>query len=300
MVNILAEKVNFGFEWIDVVNTTREELQQVAEQHGLHPASVADALQPEHLPKYEKIGEAAFIITRFWAPDDDKESDTIQELTNKIAIFYTRDKVITIHRDPIALIDQLKANLIDSHQCRGTFHLLNRLIKAVLFTFDEPARQLSKEIEFYETQVFFTDKTPRILKGMYHLRRKVDVTKRLLLLSKEILEHIDDPARPNPDTRDTLDLFIRLTTFYDTMFENTNQLLNIYFSLSSHRVNEVIRVLTIFSVFFLPLTFIAGIYGMNFEFMPELHWKWGYPGVMIFMGLVTLGIFFWFKKKGWL
>jgi magnesium transporter len=60
------------------------------------------------------------------------------------------------------------------------------------------------------------------------------------------------------------------------------------------------RVLTIFSVFFLPLTFIAGIYGMNFEHMPELRWKLGYPGVMILMGLVTGGIYVWFRRKGWL
>ena len=299
MVRILAEEADFGFVWIDVVNTTREELQQIAAEYALHPASVTDALQPDHLPKFEKIEEVAFIITRFWAPDD-KESDTIQELTNKIAIFYTRKLVITIHREPIVFMDKLKAELIDTHKCHSAFLLLNRLIRATLFSFDEPAHLLSKEIEFYETQVFLAAKTPHILKGMYHLRRKLDVTKRLLLLSKDILEHIDDPARPDPETRDTTDLFVRLATMYDTMFENSNQLLNIYFSLSSHRVNEVMRVLTIFSVFFLPLTFIAGIYGMNFDFMPELHWKMGYPGVMIFMGLVTVGIYVWFRRKGWL
>jgi magnesium transporter len=300
MVRILAKEADFGFEWIDVVNTTREELQQMAVKYALHPASVADALQPEHLPKFEKIGEVAFIITRFWAPDDDKESDTIQELTNKVAIFYTKQLVITIHRHPLAFLDKLQTELIDTHKCNSTFHLLNRIIRATLFSFDGPANVLSKEIEFYETQVFLADKTPQILKGMYHLRRKLDVTKRLLLLSKDILEHIDDPARPDPETRDTSDLFIRLATLYDTMFENANQLLNIYFSLSSHRVNEVMRVLTIFSVFFLPLTFIAGIYGMNFEFMPELHWKMGYPAVMIFMALITFGIYVWFRRKGWL
>jgi magnesium transporter len=300
MVNVLAEQAEFGFDWIDVVDTNQEELHQIALRYALHPASVTDALQPEHLPKFEKIGEGSFIITRFWAPDDDKESDTIQELTNKVAIFYTHQLVITIHRKPIPFLDKLKAELIDSKKCRSTFMLINRLFRATLFSFDGPARQLSQEIEFYETQVFLTDKTPRILKGMYHLRRKLDVTRRLFLLSRDILEHIDDPARPDPETRDTTDLFVRLATQYVTMFENANQLLNIYFSLSSHRVNEVMRVLTIFSVFFLPLTFIAGIYGMNFEHMPELRWKLGYPGVLILMGLVTVGIYLWFRRKGWL
>jgi len=93
---------------------------------------------------------------------------------------------------------------------------------------------------------------------------------------------------------------VKLQNIYDTLFENMNQLVMIYFSISSQRTNEIVRVLTVFSVFFMPLTFIVGIYGMNFEFMPELKMKLGYPGVMALMGLITLGIYVWFKKRGWL
>jgi len=77
-------------------------------------------------------------------------------------------------------------------------------------------------------------------------------------------------------------------------------LLNVYFSASSQRTNDTMRILTIFSVFFMPLTFIVGIYGMNFKFMPELEWKKGYPAVMILMGIITLLIYIWFKRKKWL
>jgi magnesium transporter len=96
------------------------------------------------------------------------------------------------------------------------------------------------------------------------------------------------------------DTYIRMTTIYDSLAENTNQLFNIYFSISAQKTNEIIRVLTLFSVFFMPLTFIVGIYGMNFHFMPELSWKWGYPAVMLTMAVVTLGIYWWFRRKGWL
>jgi magnesium transporter len=71
-------------------------------------------------------------------------------------------------------------------------------------------------------------------------------------------------------------------------------------ALASHRTNEVVRVLTVFSVFFLPLTFIVGVYGMNFRYMPELTQRWGYPAVLAFMGLVTLMIYLWFHRRGWL
>ena len=77
-------------------------------------------------------------------------------------------------------------------------------------------------------------------------------------------------------------------------------LLKIYLSLLAQRTNEVMRMLTIFSAFFLPLTFIAGIYGMNFKFMPELGWKAGYPAVLFLMVVVAGGIYVWFRRKGWI
>jgi magnesium transporter len=139
-----------------------------------------------------------------------------------------------------------------------------------------------------------------VLKGLYHLKRKVDVTKRMLILSKDILDTLDKPEESTPYTRDTRDLFVKLQNVYDTLYESTNNLLNIYFSLTSQRTNEVVRILTIFSVFFMPLTFIAGIYGMNFDYMPELRLRLGYPGVIALMVGVTICIYVWFKRKGWL
>jgi magnesium transporter len=88
--------------------------------------------------------------------------------------------------------------------------------------------------------------------------------------------------------------------YADELLEEVNSLLSIQLALASHRTNEVVRVLTVFSVFFLPLTFIVGIYGMNFDFMPELRQRWGYPAVLAGMGAVTLAIYLWFRRRGWL
>jgi magnesium transporter len=89
--------------------------------------------------------------------------------------------------------------------------------------------------------------------------------------------------------------------FYaDELLDDVNNLLSMHIALAAHRTNEVVRVLTIFSVFFLPLTFIVGVYGMNFRFMPELQHPWGYPVVLGAMGIVTLAIYLWFRSRGWL
>ncbi len=296
MLQKLAVASEFGFEWLDIVDPQPEELQDIAVRYQLHANSVKDCLQPGHLPKYELIGDRAFIIVRLYTPDTtEEEADTIQELTNKVAIFYTDAFVITIHRKALAFIEDLKKDLIDTGKCRGAFHLLNRVVRGSLLTYEAPADQIARDLDFYEDRIFLKDKMPPVLRSLYYLKRKTDLIRRMLILTRDVIENIDDP-----NTRDTRDLFVRLQTIYDTLTDNTNQLLNIYFSLSSQRTNEVIRVLTIFSVFFMPLTFVAGIYGMNFEFMPELRHKWGYPGVYALMALITLGIYLWFKRKGWL
>src|SRR3546814_7630519 len=118
-----------------------------------------------------------------------------------------------------------------------------------------------------------------------------------MLLSYEIIDNIDSTGESDVYTRDLRDLYIRTQTLFDNLSENTAQLLSVYFPIASQRTNEIMRVLTVFSVFFMPLTFIAGIYGMNFKFMPELTWLYGYPAVLLVMVGISTGIYFWFKRK---
>ncbi len=298
---MIRDLAHSDFRWIDVLAPTQEELVAIAEKYGIHEAFVADVLQPEHLPKYEPVGNTSFFILRYYsATENTRDDDTIQGLTNKIAIFQVDNLVITIHRLDVDFINDLKRNLIDTKKCRGIFHLLNRLVKAVFQTYESPAHALAKEIDYYEAQVFLKQNTPNLLKGVYKVKRRIEVSRRLLILSKDILEQIDDPAHQDPNSRDTRDLYVRILTLFETMSDNTNHLLTLYFSISAQRTNEVIRVLTLFSVFFMPLTFIVGIYGMNFDVMPELRWRLGYPVVIGFMIVVTLIIFSWFRRKGWL
>jgi magnesium transporter len=100
--------------------------------------------------------------------------------------------------------------------------------------------------------------------------------------------------------QDLRDYYVKADTQLEEVYENIHSLLNIYISLSSQRTNEVMRTLTVFTAFFLPLTFIVGVYGMNFKYMPELEAHWGYPGVIGLMLAITIAVWIWFKRKGWL
>ena len=298
MKNTLANPNEHGFTWIDLIDPSDVELHELAEEFKLHPALVKDCMQPDHLPKYERMEDYAFIIFRIHTHNNVAEADSVQELTHKIAIFQAHDYIITIHRKEHALFEDL-IKLIDARLCKKSSELLNSLINACLNTYAEPLAKLTKSVDYYEEVVFLRPKKVPMLKGLYYLKRKIDLLKRMLILSFDIIEALDH-EEGNVYTRDTRDLYVKFQHMLEALCDNIHQLLAIYFSASSQRTNETVQILTIFSVFFMPLTFIAGIYGMNFKFMPELGWKLGYPGVIGMMVLVTILIYFWFKRKGWL
>jgi len=300
MKKIFASKTSQGFDWIDLTDPTIEEIQDIAKQFSLHETSIKDCMQPDHLPKYEVVDNYTFVIFRVFTKQALTEADTIQELTNKIALFFTAEHMITVHRSEQPLIEEVKAKAIDGGGCKDTLCLLNRIIRASLLTFEEPSIKLSKSLDYFEENVFLKQRKAPVLRGLYYVKRKVDVMRRLLILSHEIIDKIDMPKQRNIYTRDLRDLYIRMQNIYDNLSENTAQLLSAYFSIASHRTNEIMRVLTVFSVFFMPLTFVVGIYGMNFHFMPELDWYFGYPLIMLVMAVITIAIYIWFRKKGWL
>jgi len=142
--------------------------------------------------------------------------------------------------------------------------------------------------------------TKEILKDLYLIRRKASVCMRLVLLTKEVINKIPIENNDIVVLQDLKDLHLKLTTLFDQAHEDSNHLLDIYLSLSSKNSNEVMKVLTIFSVFLLPPTFIVGLYGMNFDFMPELHYRWSYPIVIVVIIAISAIIYFWFKRKKWL
>lgn len=298
MLKQFATKKDNGFEWIDITDPQHEELHETAEKYHLHEQLLEDSLQADHLPKYESMENYVFMIFRIHTDTKTMQVETVQQLTHKVAIFYSKEFIITIHRKPHTFIDHL-AEDVNRGKCSSSFHLLNNIMKQCLITYEDPSVKLGRELEYYEEQIFLRSRKTPLLKGMYFLKRKVDLIRRMFMLSFDIIDNID-AEEGDVNTRDMRDLYVRLQNIYDALSDNINHLLNLYFNVSAQRTNETVRILTVFSVFFMPLTFIVGIYGMNFEFMPELRSHWGYPGVLGLMVIITVLIYFWFRRKGWL
>lgn len=299
MITCLKEKDGLPFVWMDMTNPTKEELAEIAATYNLHKALVEDSLQPEHLPKYERIGNIQFLILRIYSSTATHKADTIQKLTDKVAVFIDSGFIITIHRLNYNFLEQIRDQHVATGKCATAFDVLQHIIHWSFLTYDEPLHGLIREIEAYEPRMFLEKKIPSLLQDLYLVKRQAYVINRILNLSKAILENLHDKIQP-PDLNNLRDTLLRLHTNSDQIMDNSATALNTYISLTSQRTNEVVRVLTLFSVFFMPLTFIVGIYGMNFDFMPELGWPLGYYMVLLVMIAVTVAIYVWFRRKGWM
>lgn len=289
-----------NIEWIDIVCPEPEELQTLSEKYKLHHYTLRDCLEPDHLPKHEELDNADFILTRIYTAVSNEQSYTVQELSSKVAIFYNRHFIITIHRLEQPFLREIKTKYLDSGRIRTTSEIVTKIIWYVLHSYDKPAIKLTEEVELYESKIFLKQVTPDLLEGLYYLKRRASICYNLLMLTGELVNSVRTNPADNTALQDAKDLHVKLVTIYDQTQEDVNNLLNVYISLSAQKTSDVMKVLTIFSVFFMPLTFIAGVYGMNFEFMPELQKKWGYPAVLIVMAVITLFIYVWFKKRKWL
>jgi magnesium transporter len=289
-----------GINWIDVCNPSKAEVVELSRVHNLNQHIVQDSLQPEHLPKYESIEDVNFMILRFNVNSGTGTPATIQELTDKITLFYTDQLLITIHKSETPFLKPILVRCKSAGRCLSTTEIIAKIVWAALETFDERANYLSGRVDFLENEIMRRKTDNEQMEGLYLIKREAALAHKVLMLMQEPINHIYPKAGEEPIVQDVKDQHLKMRTLYSQVLDEVNNLMNLFMSFSSQKTNDVMKVLTIFSVFFMPLTFIVGIYGMNFEFMPELKQKWGYPGVFGLMFIITIFIYFWFKKKKWL
>ena len=287
----ITEKVFESFKWIDIENPIKEDLEKINKELGLNYYLIKDSLEKGHLPKYEKNYKVEFYIFRAYTSDIKLHIDEVGEMSNKIAFFLYEDKLITIHRAHFNFLNIHE----EKHIKINEFFL--RIVKLMLDTFKKPTIDLSNKISEIERTIFLKDHRKVLLEELYFIKSQSRILKKVLHITQSVMEQSADNFRASYQYQDIKDELLNLLTYNDESVENANQLMNTYLSISDQKNNEVVRLLTIFSAFFLPLTFIVGVYGMNFKFMPELNWEWGYYFSIGLMLLVVIVIYLWFRRK---
>ena len=280
-----------NFTWIDICNPNKESLYKIAEDYNLDYFQIKDSLEVGHLPKFEKTEKYSFIILRAFTASTNDRVTNINEISNKIAFFYTDNKLITIHRSGFDFLDDYPP------KPKSAEDLLLRIIHKMIQTFEDPSKLLENKNDEIEKIIFLKDYTKISLKHLYYQKTQTRITKKLLQITQNVINHIEVSEISKTALQDIKDKLLSLVLSHDELLENSNNLLNTYISVNAQKSNDVMKLLTIFSVFFLPLNFVAGIYGMNFENMPELHWKFGYFLTLGEMLVIAVVIYFWFKRK---
>jgi magnesium transporter len=280
-----------NFFWIDICQPSKADLDKIAEEYQLDYFQIRDSLEKGHLPKFEKQPNYNFLILRAFTSSIEKGATTINELSNKIAFFYNGQKLITIHRSPFAFLETEKKDYNSPEE------IVLYLIAKMLETYEKPLSQLDEKIAQLEKTVFLKDYSKVSLEDLYYLKTQTRITKKLLLIFQHVTNQLEVSEASKTALQDLKDKLLDLILNYEEVLENANNLLNTYHSVSTQKSNDVMKLLTVFSAFFLPLTFIAGIYGMNFNHMPELAWEQGYFITLGAMAVIAIVIYFWFKRK---
>lgn len=276
-----------------------EDLSEISKRFHLNNHNLLDSLEPDHLPKFEENDDFNFIILRKVLHDTQK-AHSVQTLTTKIAIFYNDKTVLTIHRLPQPDLQYISEQFIATGKINSTYFLLLKIISRVQATYNQFSSDLNKQVDDIETRLFLKKQGVASIDTLYMLKRRTGITKKLLLLTGDVITSLHHKNKKSNEMQDIRDNHAKLVLFFDQLNEDTQNLLSTYMSHNAQKTNEVMKVLTLFSAYFLPLTFIVGVYGMNFKFMPELDWRYGYPGVIVLMVVVFVGIYAWFKRKKWL
>jgi magnesium transporter len=290
--------------WVDIQEPVHEVIEPLLEgRMGFHELAAEDTLSPNTLPKYDAFQEYDFFIFR---TVDVNVSQHAAE-TFKIAAFLGRNFLYTVHRRPLATIDHVCQRLPSDRRLldRGPDFLLYAIVDEMVDAHFPLLEQIEEAVDDLQDRIFANAEESH-LDELLHLKRDINVLRRHSLPQRELLNQISRGDAQFIQKqhliyfRDVYDHMFRISETIDVDRDQMGGAMDAYLSVVANRTNEIMKVLTIFSAVMLPLSLIAGIYGMNFEHMPELRWLHGYPFAIALMGMTAVLMLLWFTRRGWI
>jgi magnesium transporter len=290
--------------WINVGGVHKiDVLEAFGKQFGLHPLLLEDIANTDQRPKLDDYETYVFLVVKMLAVT---ERGGI--LVEQVSFVLGRNYVLSFQENGTDVFrpvrDRLRAGK-GRLRHNGSDYLLYALVDAVVDQYFAVLESLGEKIETLQERVM-ADPKPDTLRDIHALKRQLLFVRRAVWPLREVtnsLSRSDCPYLHEPTKvffRDVYDHVVQIVDTIETFREMLSASLDIYLSSVSYRLNAVMRVLTVITTIFMPLSFIASIYGMNFEHMPELKWEWGYPVVLGAMGLVAAGMLIGFRRRKWL
>lgn len=293
----LAGLGDHDFLWIGIGNPTSDEMTRIGASLGLHPLAVEDALEAHQCPKIESYDKHTFISIRTISYNDDDIT------THEVNIFLAEKFLLTVRHGGHTLHDARKsAEKMIEALAHGPTAALYAVVDSIVDHYEDVAGELETDVQEVETSVFSNQRSSDSSR-IYRLKRETLEFRRAVQPLREPLNRLALTAateEARPYFRDIADHLSRAAEAIDSIDHLLDNALQAHLAQLSVQQNEDMRKLTAGATIFAVPTAIAGIYGMNFEHMPELTWKFGYPLCVAVIGSLCLYIYWRFKKSGWL
>ena len=305
---LLADKTNVV--WVDLRGETEEEKADSAtvlkDVFKFHHLTIEDCLETRNQPKIEVFPEYIYMIVHGVKPD---ETSSANFVTKELDMFLGENYVVTFHAQRFKSIKDVKQQIRSStYVCqRGAAYLLHQILDHIVDLYMPIVDDFDSSINELEDRIFLMRRgNNEMLQEIMDLRRSVARMRRISARQLDVLYRISHgefpqiPEKVLPFYRDVYDHLLRISDLSEGYRDLVTSLFDIHFSVNANRQNEVMKTLTIVSAIILPLSLIAGIYGMNFENMPELHSPNGYFLTLAAMVVVTILLLIYFWWKGWI
>ena len=303
---ILRYKKRDTITWVLVEGLANVDvIQSIGANFDIHDLVLEDILNTHQRPKFEEYDDHLFIVLKCLLPGKDRYSVAYEQ----ISLLVLKNFVFVFKENTDALFAPLQQRIVNS---RGrfrrlgsdylTYTILDTVIDQnfiVLDALDETVTELEDSLLVMEPARDTLYRIQRLKKQIIDMRRHVSPVRELMAAMLRSESDLIDP-KTHIYLRDVSDHVIRVIESIELYRDTLTGLLDIYLSSVNNKMNQIMKVLTVFASIFIPLTFITGIYGMNFESMPELHWKWAYPALWGVFATVTVVLLVYFKKKKWL
>lgn len=293
-----------GLLWLDMEDVTSEDAELLSNVFCFHPLAVADCVSKDiHPPKIDDFEHYLFIIVH--GINYHIESEVVE--TTELALFVGKNYVVTSHDIPMrsvsSTLDRVRQD--GRPMRRGVDFLAHDLIDALVDNFMPTIEEMDEKSDQLEAEVLHDPKRETLMSIM-QLKRSILSLTRVILPQREIMNGLsrgDYPfisERAQIYYRNIYDHLVRIEMLTLGLRDMAESVLSTYLSSVSNRMNEVMKMLTLIATIFIPLTFVAGIYGMNFANMPELEWRYGYFVILIVMAVIGISLVFYFRRRRWL
>lgn len=303
--SLLACKDSNTATWVNVIGVHDVDvIARIGALFGLHPLVQEDIAHTSQRPKIEDYESHIYLVLRMIQYDDDAK----QIVTEQVSLVLGPTFVLTFQEregDVFGPVRDRIRNAKGRIRKMGVDYLFYALLDAIIDSYFDVLEKMGERVEVVEEAVM-ANPVPATLREIHDLRTQIVFLRKSVWPLREAVSNLEKGESPlvkkgtRVYLRDAYDHTIQLIDTIETFRDVASSLFEMYLSMVSNRMNEVMKVLTIIATIFIPLTFIAGVYGMNFQHMPELAWPWAYPFVWLVMISVALGMITYFHKKRWL